>query len=147
MTSQYLPLSLAKSLLDRETVRDRALNTHNAFRLWLLPSLASVQDSLDSRLYRSTETTFLLQSPFPGLLTCVPSRRLVPPMPIGHGSLPLVEPSRALPTVFVPDVCLSRFHLPASLGSTASSLLRRLCHLSGRFFGPLVGHERRSFPE
>src|SRR5271167_3177299 len=34
--------------------------------------------------------------------TCVPSRRPVPPMPIGHGSLHLVEPSRALPTVFVP---------------------------------------------
>ncbi len=39
-------------------------------------------------------------------------------MPSGHVFLRLVEPFRALPTMFVPVFCLSRFHLPASLGST-----------------------------
>src|ERR1700676_1785125 len=83
--------------------------------------------------------------------TCVPSRRPVPPMPIGHGSLHLVEPSRALPTVFVPLFCLSLFHLPASLCSPGISPFLRSYEGSvtfrARFFGPLVGHERHSFPE
>jgi len=46
-------------------------------------------------------------------------------MPSGHGSLRLVEPLPALPTVFVPWGCLSRFHLPASLGSTGITPLLR----------------------
>src|ERR1700730_15263716 len=85
--------------------------------------------------YRSIEAICLLRSPFPGSPTCARSRPLVPPMPTGLGFLPLVEPFPALPRVVVPSFCLSRLHLPASLGSTgitpASSLLRRLCHLPG----------------
>src|SRR5260370_24863757 len=72
-------------------------------------------------------------------------------MPIGHGSLHLVEPFRALPTGFVPVFCLSRFHLPASLCSTGITPLLRSYEGSVtfrvRFFGPSAGHERRSFPE
>ena len=45
--------------------------------------------------------------------------------PSEHGSLRLVEPLPALPTVFVPWGCLSRFHLPASLGSTGITPLLR----------------------
>ena len=71
-------------------------------------------------------------------------------MPIGHGSLPLVEPSRALPTVFVPVFCLSRFHLPASLCSTGITPLLRSYEGSVTFRGTVLrtalGHERRSFP-
>jgi hypothetical protein len=74
----------------------------------------------------------------------------LPPIPNGHGSLRLVEPLPALPTVFVPVFCLSRFHLPASLGSTGITPL--LGYYGGsvtfraRFFGPSTDHERRSFP-
>ena len=41
----------------------------------------------------------------------------------------------------IPLSCLPSLHRHYPV----SSLLRRLCHLPGRFFGPL-GHERRSFP-
>src|SRR5208337_3004681 len=103
-----------------------------------------------STLYRSTETICLLQSPFPGLPTCVRSRPRVPPMPIGLGFLPLVEPFRALPRVVVPSFCLSRFHLPASLDSTGITPLLRYYGGSVtsrvQFFGPLLSHERCSFP-
>ncbi len=71
-------------------------------------------------------------------------------MPNGHRSLRLVEPLPALPTVFVPLFCLSRFHLPASLGSTGITPLLRYYEGSvtfrARFFGPSTDHERRSFP-
>ena len=104
----------------------------------------------DSRLYRSIETIYLLQSPFPGLPTCVRSRLLVPPMPTGLGCLPLVEPFPALPRVVVPLFCLSRFHLPASLGSTGITPLPRYYGGSVtsrvQFFGPSTDHERCSFP-
>src|SRR5262249_44759065 len=92
---------------------------------------------------------FLLRSPFPGLSTCARSRPLVPPMPIEHGSLRLVEPLPALPTVFVPLFCLSRFHLPTSLGSTGITPLLRYYRGSVTFrrgsSGLLADHERRSF--
>src|SRR6266446_1003417 len=107
-------------------------------------------DSWYSRLYRSIETISLLQSPFPGLPTCVQSRPPVPPRPIGLGFLPLVEPFPALPRVVVPSLYLSRFHLPASLGSTGITPL--LCYYEGsvtsraQFFGPSTDHERCSFP-
>jgi len=72
-------------------------------------------------------------------------------MPIGHGSLRLVEPSRALSAVFVPVFCLSRFPLPASLDSTGITPLLRYYEGSvtfrARFFGPSAVNERRSFPE
>jgi hypothetical protein len=52
--------------------------------------------------------------------------------------------------VFVPLGCLSRFHLPASLGSTGITPLLRYYGGSvtfrARFFGPSADHERRSFP-
>jgi hypothetical protein len=72
-------------------------------------------------------------------------------MPTGHVFLRLVEPFRALPTMFVPVFRLSRFHLPASLGSTGITPLPRYYEGSVtfrvRFFGPSAGHERRSFPD
>src|ERR1700751_2273016 len=72
-------------------------------------------------------------------------------MPSGHESLQLVDPSRDLSSVFVPVFCLSRFHLPASLCSTAVTPFLRYYGGSvtfrARFFGPSAGHERRSFPE
>jgi hypothetical protein len=72
-------------------------------------------------------------------------------MPIGHGSLHLVEPFRALPMVFVPFVCPSRFHLPAFLCSTGITPFLRSYEGSvafrARFFGPSAGRERRSFPD
>jgi len=70
-------------------------------------------------------------------------------MPSGHGFLRLVEPLSALPTVFVPLVCLSRFHLPASLYSAGITPLLRYYGGSvtsrAQFFGPF-DHERCSFP-
>src|ERR1700726_237650 len=78
------------------------------------------------------------------------SRPLVPPMPIGLGSLPLVEPFPALTRVVVPSFCLSRFHLPASLDSTGVTPLLRYYGGSvtsrAQFFGPSNDHERCSFP-
>ena len=110
------------------------------FRLLSLPSAVIVPDSLDSKLYRSIETISLLQSPFPGLPTYVLSRPLVPPMPTGLGFLPLVEPFPALSRVVVPSFCLSRLHLPASLGSAGITPLPRYYRGSvtfrARFFGP-----------
>ena len=47
------------------------------------------------------------------------SRLLVPPMPIGLGCLPLVEPFPALTRVVVPLFCLSRFHLLPPLAPRA----------------------------
>jgi hypothetical protein len=53
---------------------------------------------------------------------------------------PLVEPFPALARVVLPSFCLSRFHLPASLGSTGLTPL--LCYYEGsvtsraQFFGP-----------
>ena len=41
--------------------------------------------------------------PVPGLPTCALSKPQFPPIPSGHGSLHLVEPSGALPTLFVPS--------------------------------------------
>src|SRR6516225_5153648 len=120
------------------------------YPLWRSPFAALLPDSWYSRLYRSTETIYLLQSPFPGLPTCVPSRPPVPPTPSGLGFLPLVEPFPALPRVVVPSLCPSRFHLPASLGSTGitplpgyygGSVTSRV-----QFFGPFPDHERCSFP-
>jgi hypothetical protein len=109
----------------------------------LLPILP---DSLDFTLYRSTETIYLLQSPFPGLPTCVRSRPQVPPMPIGLGCLPLVEPLRALPRVVLVSLCLSRFHLPASLDSTGITPLLRYYRGSVTFrlkFRSLICVKRR----
>jgi hypothetical protein len=72
------------------------------------------------------------------------------PRPSGLGFLPLVEPFPALPRVVVPSLYLSRFHLPASLGSTGITPLP--CYYGGsvtsraQFFGPSSDHERCSFP-
>ena len=116
------------------------------FRLLPQPFAVIPPDSWDSRLYLSTETIYLLRSPFPGLPTCVRSRPLVPPMPTGLGCLPLVGPFPALTRVVVPSFYLSRFHLPASLDSTGITPLLRYYGGSvtsrAQFFGPSIDHER-----
>jgi hypothetical protein len=72
------------------------------------------------------------------------------PCPPGSDVSPLVEPFPALPRVGIPLFCLSRFHLPASLGSTGITPLP--CYYGGsvtsrvQFFGPSTDHERCSFP-
>jgi hypothetical protein len=67
-------------------------------------------------------------------------------MPTGLGCLPLVEPFPALSRVVVPSFCLSRFHLPASLGSTSITSLLRYYGGSvtsrAQFFGFSTDHER-----
>jgi hypothetical protein len=67
-------------------------------------------------------------------------------MPIGLGCLLLVEPFPALSEVVVPSLCLSRFHLPASLDSTGITPLLRYYGGSvtsrAQFFGPSTDHER-----
>src|SRR5271165_6187154 len=73
------------------------------------------------------------------------------PCPSGTDLSILWSPFRALPTVFVPVFCPSRFHLPAFLCSTGITPFLRSYEGSVafrvRFFGPSAGHERRSFPE
>jgi|SRR5260221_10195988 hypothetical protein len=88
-------------------------------------------------------------SPLPGLPTRVRSEPSVDPSPYGLGSFPLVESLPTLSRVLVPWAFPSRFHLPASLGSTGITPL--LCYYEGsvtsraQFFGSF-DHERCSFP-
>jgi hypothetical protein len=104
--------------------------------------------SLDSILYRSTQTIWLILSPFTGSPTCALSRPLVLPRPSGSDFSSLLSRFRHcrglwfLRSVFHPSTFL------ASLGSTGITPLLRYYEGSvtsrAQFFGPSTDHERCS---
>ena len=72
--------------------------------------------------------TFLLSLPVREPSTWEWSRRSVRPMPIGHGSLRLVDPAAhpgALPSVCIPIARPFLIHLPGALRSTGITRLHR----------------------
>jgi hypothetical protein len=85
--------------------------------------------------------------------TCAWSTRWLPPGPLGHGYLHLVEAralAQPLAAVSLACLCPSRFHLPVPLGSIPLTGLPRYYEDSdafrARFFGPAQVMNAASLP-